>query len=50
MVSAARMAARYLIERGYEDFYMKLRSLGAIIERLENADERSEQKFRLKYA
>ncbi|MBR5116946.1 MAG: UDP-N-acetylglucosamine 1-carboxyvinyltransferase [Lachnospiraceae bacterium] len=40
----------HFIERGYEDFYMKLRSLGAIIERIENDDERSEQKFRLKYA
>ena len=38
----------HFIERGYEDFYMKLRSLGAVIERVE--DDRSEQKFKLKYA
>jgi UDP-N-acetylglucosamine 1-carboxyvinyltransferase len=36
------------IERGYEDFYVKLQTLGARIERVE--DERSGQKFRLKYA
>ncbi len=38
----------HFIERGYEDFYMKLRDLGATIERVE--DDGSEQKFRLQYA
>ena len=38
----------HFIERGYEDFYVKLKKLGALIERVE--DDPGEQKFRLMYA
>lgn len=38
----------HLIERGYEDFDLKLQGLGAVIEKV--ADERSVKKFRLKNA
>ena len=36
----------HLIERGYEDFDLKLRGLGAVIEKV--TDDRSIKKFRLK--
>ena len=36
-----------LIERGYEDFDLKIRGLGGIIEKV--SDDRSVKKFRLKY-
>ncbi len=36
----------HLIERGYEDFEIKLRGLGAVIEKV--TDERSVKKFRMK--
>ena len=38
----------HFIERGYEDFYMKLRSLGAVIEKAE--DEPQIEQFRRRYA
>ena len=36
------------IERGYEDFEKKLRSLGAKIEKVDVEDEKAVQKFKLK--
>ena len=36
------------VERGYENFEGKLRSLGASIEKMNSEDERAVQKFKLK--
>lgn len=38
----------YFIERGYEDFDLKLRGLGANIEKVDSEDEKAIKKFKLK--